>query len=65
MLCAIAETRAVSVTRRVRSTNRLSPSAKHAPWPAPISTTHRYGAAIGASSTPASPAPISAVPPTA
>ena len=65
MLCAIADTRAVSATRWVRSTKRLSPSAKQAPCPAPISPTHRYGAAIGASSTPASPAPIDAVPTTA
>jgi hypothetical protein len=30
-----------------------------------MSSTHRWGAAVGASSTPADPAPISAVPPTA
>ena len=65
MLCAMADTRAVSTTRSVRSTKRLRPSAKQPPCPAPISATHRYGAAIGASSTPVTPAPISAVPPTA
>ena len=62
MLCAIADTRAVSATGWVRSTKRLSPSAKQAPCPAPIRPTHRYGAAIGASSTPASPAPIDTMP---
>src|SRR4029079_11055361 len=54
-----------STTRVVRSTNRLSPSAKQAPCPAPISATHRYIAAIGASSTPSNPTPISTVPTTA
>jgi len=61
MLCAIADSRAVSATRRVRSTNRFNPSANDPPWPTPMSTTHRYGAAVGASSTPTRPTPISSV----
>ena len=48
---APSRTRAVSLTARVRSTKRFSP-ARSRPCPAPTSTTHTAGAAIGASSTP-------------